>query len=435
MKKIIDNPELQKYRQRFDPGQAIFWEGEESRDLFILVSGELNVLKGDKVIAHIDEPGTIFGELSFLLGGRRTATIKALGVAEVLAIPHEELKSLHQQFPGMAEEISRVLAERLDQASQVVYGLREFCDQLPDAVVLSDDEGRIISLNRAAVELYGRDYAHLRGTLLEELYEDANVFKELSEAARTGRPVRETTLAINHPLKGRRWISLSMNSLLDGRKNFQGFLTLGRDITASHKSRQRFQRIFWVLLPVFLLLGGYAILDVLDVSFLAKDGVTIASQKHEVQNLLAKDFFMLKSLLKDQFRPANREASHPLLLKFQALQDKKTSPYQAVILLDRNKRVFDAVIIKGRGDAESMLGNTYSRIEFQGRADSLHRVLSGYRRDAGQASSYRAVEMAFKVKQGEAVIGWIVFQMDMEMLNQQTNLDEEALKGFLFVEP
>jgi CRP/FNR family cyclic AMP-dependent transcriptional regulator len=150
MESIINNPQMQKYRQSFEPGQVVFWEGDQTRDLHVLISGEINVLKGDKVIAHMDQPGTIFGEMSFLLGGRRTASIKALTKVEVLAIPQEDLAELRQQYPDITEEISRHLAERLEHASQVVYGLREFCDQMPDAVVLTDSEGRVISLNWAA---------------------------------------------------------------------------------------------------------------------------------------------------------------------------------------------------------------------------------------------------------------------------------------------
>lgn len=435
MESIINNPEMQKYRRSFEAGQAIFWEGDDSTDLHILISGELNVLKGDKVIAHMDVPGTIFGEMSFLLGGKRTATIKTLGKSEVLTVPQEDIKLLRQQYPDITGEISRLLAERLDHASQVVYGLRQFCDQLPDAVVLTDDEDRIISMNQAAKSLYGYGFSQLQGKRLEEIYEDPQAFLAFEKAARSGKEVRERALAINHPQKGRRWVSLSMNSLYDARKNFKGLLALGRDVTSSRNTKKRFQRTLLLMVPAMLIFGGYITMQALDFSLPGRESAQVEARKNELQTRLAKDFFMLKAQLLDYYDPSDQAATHAKLQKFLTLQDKKTMPYSAIILLDQDKRVFDAVTIKGQNDAASMIGNTYARLNFEGRPDSLHKVLNVYRREVGQPSSHRVLEMAFEVKRKGQTLGWIVFQMDMDLLKKHKQLNEAALKNFRFQEP
>lgn len=435
MESIVNNPQMQKYRQSFEPGQIIFWEGDNTRDLHILISGEMNVLKGDKVIAHMDQPGTIFGEMSFLLGGKRTASIKALSKVDVLAIPQEDLDDLRRQYPHMTEEISRHLAERLEYASQVVYGLREFCDQMPDAVVLTDSDGQVISLNRAAKDLYGSGFSELQGKPLSGIYENPQAFITHSQTAQAGKEVREQVLAINHPQKGRRWVSLSMSSLYDARQNFKGLLILGRDVTSSRNTKKRFRQTLLLMVPALLLFGGYATLRALDAPLLGKGTIQVQAQKHELQTMLAKDFFMLKAQLLDYSDPPDQKATNAKLQKFVNMQDKKTTPYSAIILLDHNKLVFDAVTIKGNGDAASMIGNTYARLNFQGRPESLHKVLSVYRRDVGQSSSYNVVEMAFEVKREGQTLGWIVFKMDMDMLEKAFELDESALKEFVFKEP
>ncbi len=67
---IIHNKDLERYLKTYQKGDTLFLEGDESQDLYFLVSGHLEVLKGDKKIAEITEPGALFGELSFLLGAK-----------------------------------------------------------------------------------------------------------------------------------------------------------------------------------------------------------------------------------------------------------------------------------------------------------------------------------------------------------------------------
>ena len=86
---IINNPDLNKYLNSFESGQTIFLEGDDSQDLFILVSGQVDVIKGKEKISEITGAGALFGEMSFLLGARRTATIKARDEVKTIRIPKE----------------------------------------------------------------------------------------------------------------------------------------------------------------------------------------------------------------------------------------------------------------------------------------------------------------------------------------------------------
>ena len=52
-------------------------EGETTGELFVLLEGELEVLKGDTVVAVVTEPGAVLGEMSVLLGLPHTATVRA----------------------------------------------------------------------------------------------------------------------------------------------------------------------------------------------------------------------------------------------------------------------------------------------------------------------------------------------------------------------
>ena len=84
---IIKEPDKQKYTTAFAAGEVLFLQGDDSKDMYILVSGKLEVYKDDKKIAEFNEPGAPVGEMSFLLEARRTATIKALTDVKISKTP------------------------------------------------------------------------------------------------------------------------------------------------------------------------------------------------------------------------------------------------------------------------------------------------------------------------------------------------------------
>ncbi|MEJ2656022.1 MAG: cyclic nucleotide-binding domain-containing protein [Desulfobacterales bacterium] len=232
LEEILKNTRVNPYITSFEKGKAIFLEGDDSQDLFILASGHLNVFKGNKKIAEITERGSLFGEMSFLLDAKRTATIKAERDVKAIRIPKEDITGFLHEFPEVAGEISKLLAKRLDETSRILYGLKEFCDQLPDAVIATDKEGKIITWNAAAEEVYGRSWHQMCNKSVEEIYEKPDGYRKLLEEVKKKRSVREKILSIRHPKIGARFISTSSTLLLDDHNNFQGILSLGRDVTS-----------------------------------------------------------------------------------------------------------------------------------------------------------------------------------------------------------
>ena len=55
-------------RRSFNTGETIIEEGSTTGMLFFLIDGEVEVYKDDVQIAAISEPGSVFGEMSALLG-------------------------------------------------------------------------------------------------------------------------------------------------------------------------------------------------------------------------------------------------------------------------------------------------------------------------------------------------------------------------------
>jgi len=73
-------------RRQLEQGDALVTEGEEGRDLFLLLDGVVDIeVNGDR-IAEIG-PGALLGERALLEGGKRTATIWAKTPVRVAVVP------------------------------------------------------------------------------------------------------------------------------------------------------------------------------------------------------------------------------------------------------------------------------------------------------------------------------------------------------------
>jgi len=103
-------------------GEVIMREGELGDELFCLVEGEVEVLRGagtpDEMHLNRLGPGAYFGEMAVLDGSPRSATIVAASPVRVLVLAGERLRELAQEMPELAFDLLRVLADRVRSAEQ-----------------------------------------------------------------------------------------------------------------------------------------------------------------------------------------------------------------------------------------------------------------------------------------------------------------------------
>ncbi len=429
---VINDPGLASYVVTYDIGKSLFYEGDKSEDLYILVSGELDVIKGKQRIAEISEPGSLFGEMSFFLGAKRTATLKARSPVKAICIPKDEATAFLNKFPNVAREITKLLAQRLDEASQVLYGLKEFCDQLPDAVILSDREGRILTWNAAAEKLYGWEWDEVKDKSVEEIYEKPQHYRSFLNEVQSKESVREKTLPVRHPQKGIRFISTSMTILYDGHHNVQGVLSLGRDVTEVTKLEKRYRRVRYWLIPSISLLLVLAGAIFYGYPHFARGKGSLDFARQGLKNHLAKDYALLKSMLAKSIPDRDRYQSTPIMEEFFSIQKGTVIPYTGLVLLDKDKKVWDAYSVKEGLDESTLLGSSYGGISFRGGQKSPHSVLTVYRANEEHPMGWKAVEVAFELEKGGRFLGWLVFQMDMDLVQREFRVDEEDLKAFQF---
>lgn len=105
-------------RQRFAPGQAIFRQGDLGNQVYVIVSGEAEVVQdlgtGETTIARL-QPGQFFGEMALIRHAPRVATVRALTDLDVLVMQRGAFLSLFTHLPVLRQNFERVAQERIDE--------------------------------------------------------------------------------------------------------------------------------------------------------------------------------------------------------------------------------------------------------------------------------------------------------------------------------
>lgn len=117
--------------------EILIAQGEGGGDLFILLSGELTVLRDGVKIVSLQQPGTLVGEMSVLLGTRNSATVQASRETTVRVI--RDARNLLDTEPGLARRVATLVAGRLDATSALLVELTKSHDSEKGLI------GRILS--------------------------------------------------------------------------------------------------------------------------------------------------------------------------------------------------------------------------------------------------------------------------------------------------
>jgi uncharacterized membrane protein len=105
-------------------GQTLFEAGEPGESMFIVRSGSIELYikdtAGQKIVLTVAEEGQLFGELSMLDSGPRTATAVALTDAELLVLDREDLLLLFQKRPDAALHMLAAMSGMTRKADELL---------------------------------------------------------------------------------------------------------------------------------------------------------------------------------------------------------------------------------------------------------------------------------------------------------------------------
>jgi small-conductance mechanosensitive channel/CRP-like cAMP-binding protein len=106
----------------YGPSEAVVEQDEASDELFVVVRGTLSVVLGRAggSFAEVSrvKAGQFFGEMSFMTGDKRTATVRALTETELLVVGKAAFSQILTHAPELAEKIAEVLTHRQVQLEE-----------------------------------------------------------------------------------------------------------------------------------------------------------------------------------------------------------------------------------------------------------------------------------------------------------------------------
>jgi CRP-like cAMP-binding protein len=114
----------------FKPGHSIMTQGDPGDTLHIVLKGLARVsmvaANGREIVLDFAEPGHVLGEIAFLDGGERTASVEAIEPVETLCLTHSAFSEIIGKHHGLALRLLKAMALRLRQNNAVIEADRAY---------------------------------------------------------------------------------------------------------------------------------------------------------------------------------------------------------------------------------------------------------------------------------------------------------------------
>ncbi|MBI5560825.1 MAG: cyclic nucleotide-binding domain-containing protein [Deltaproteobacteria bacterium] len=98
-------------KKEYKPGDVVFTETQDGESLYILRRGEVKACKtapdGQLFTLTVMRDGDIFGEMSFLDGRPRSATVVAISDIEVFVVERSDFESLVEKNPWIIYKLMK----------------------------------------------------------------------------------------------------------------------------------------------------------------------------------------------------------------------------------------------------------------------------------------------------------------------------------------
>jgi CRP-like cAMP-binding protein len=120
----------------FAAGETVVAEGGSAAEIWVLVSGALEVCKNGVAFNTVTRPGALVGEISVLLGVPYGATVRA---SERSVLRHAaDGSALLDRHPAISRLVAVGLAERLNFVTAYLVDLKQQYGSAPGLSMVSD---------------------------------------------------------------------------------------------------------------------------------------------------------------------------------------------------------------------------------------------------------------------------------------------------------
>jgi len=107
-------------------GKVIVREGEGGASVYVVTRGTVRVtttMDGKQLELAILQPSDFFGEIAFLTGKPRTATVEAAEECDILEVPEDKIADLIRQKPRIREVMQNYYDQRVANTLQKLKGI------------------------------------------------------------------------------------------------------------------------------------------------------------------------------------------------------------------------------------------------------------------------------------------------------------------------
>ncbi len=117
------------------PGQVIVKQGDTGKSVYVIASGTVKVHaigpNGDRLDLAVLYPNEFFGEMSFLTGKARTATVETAEEAVILEVTEDQLGDLINRRPRVLQVLQQYSDAREKGTSQKIQSTQKAAEQPP----------------------------------------------------------------------------------------------------------------------------------------------------------------------------------------------------------------------------------------------------------------------------------------------------------------
>lgn len=106
--------------KKYGSGESIIRKGDPGKNLFIILSGSVDVVDEDGISITRLRSGEVFGEMSLISGDAVGATIKVIEPTTVLYINGQDFLKVLNRFPSLQMYFARLLSRRLAKSNVMI---------------------------------------------------------------------------------------------------------------------------------------------------------------------------------------------------------------------------------------------------------------------------------------------------------------------------
>ena len=107
--------------QTFAPDVYIARQGELGKEIYFLSRGKVEIISGDGKNKHgYLESGDYFGDLSLILGEKRTASVRALTYCEIFILNRSDFNRIKNEYSEFRDILTKTSAQKTDKISTLI---------------------------------------------------------------------------------------------------------------------------------------------------------------------------------------------------------------------------------------------------------------------------------------------------------------------------